>query len=87
MHAQPSDQIADVRNQIGSLYSQISSLSSPAQDAVNSASNNASVAGTDDALGSVAALSNHQGKLKTRYQYGAYGEVLAGDMSDVVGIS
>ncbi|WP_304511260.1 RHS repeat-associated core domain-containing protein [Desulfopila sp. IMCC35008] len=35
-----------------------------------------------DGLGSVAALSNHQGKLKTRYQYDAFGEVLAGDLSD-----
>ncbi len=35
-----------------------------------------------DGLGSVAALSNHQGKLKTCYQYDAFGEVLAGDLSD-----
>jgi RHS repeat-associated protein len=35
-----------------------------------------------DGLGSVAALSNHQGKLKTRYQYDAFGEVLAGNLAE-----
>lgn len=33
-------------------------------------------------LGSFVALSNHQDKLKTRYQYSAFGKVLVGDLSD-----
>jgi len=37
---------------------------------------------TYDGLGSVASLSNHKGKSKTRYQYTAFGELVAGDTSN-----
>ena len=37
---------------------------------------------TYDALGSVASLSNHKGKSKTRYVYDVFGEVLSGDLAD-----
>jgi RHS repeat-associated protein len=37
---------------------------------------------TYDALGSVASLSNHKGKLETRYIYDVFGEVLAGDLTE-----
>ncbi|KJR99236.1 MAG: hypothetical protein VR65_17740 [Desulfobulbaceae bacterium BRH_c16a] len=35
-----------------------------------------------DGLGSVVALSNHQGKEKTRYHYDAFGKVIDGDLSE-----
>jgi len=35
-----------------------------------------------DALGSVASLSNHKGKSKTRYVYDVFGEVLSGDLKE-----
>jgi hypothetical protein len=35
-----------------------------------------------DGLGSVAALSNHQGKTGTLYEYGAFGALRQGDLSD-----
>jgi len=37
---------------------------------------------TYDALGSVASLSNHKGKSKTRYVYDVFGEVLSGDLKE-----
>jgi len=37
---------------------------------------------TYDALGSVASLSNHKGKLETRYVYDVFGEVLSGDLKE-----